>query len=65
MIFKLELSPQNFHYDVLYPLYSDYICKPKNFSNFNEILSIYKSTYRLTWALFVPHLIVPPFSGQF
>ena len=22
MIFKLELSPQNFHYDVLYPLYS-------------------------------------------
>ena len=21
MIFKLELSPQNFHYDVLYPLY--------------------------------------------
>jgi hypothetical protein len=23
MIFKLELSPQNFHYDVLYPLYSD------------------------------------------
>ena len=26
MIFKLELSPQNFHYDVLYPLYSDLIC---------------------------------------
>ena len=24
MIFKLELSPQNFHYDVLYPLYSVY-----------------------------------------
>ena len=23
MIFKLELSPQNFHYDVLHPLYSD------------------------------------------
>ena len=22
MIFKLELSPQNFHYNVLYPLYS-------------------------------------------
>ena len=22
MIIKLELSPQNFHYDVLYPLYS-------------------------------------------
>ena len=22
MIFKPELSPQNFHYDVLYPLYS-------------------------------------------
>ena len=22
MIFKLELSPQNFRYDVLYPLYS-------------------------------------------
>jgi hypothetical protein len=22
MIFKLELSPQNFHCDVLYPLYS-------------------------------------------
>ena len=22
MILKLELSPQNFHYDVLYPLYS-------------------------------------------
>ena len=22
MIFKLELSPQNFHYDILYPLYS-------------------------------------------
>ena len=25
MIFKLELSPQNLHYDVLYPLYSVYI----------------------------------------
>ena len=25
MIFKLELSPQNFHYDVLYPLYSGHI----------------------------------------
>ena len=24
MIFKPELSPQNFHYDVLYPLYSAY-----------------------------------------
>jgi hypothetical protein len=24
MIFKLELSPQNFHYDVLYPLYSGF-----------------------------------------
>ena len=24
MIFKMELSPQNFHYDVLYPLYSAY-----------------------------------------
>ena len=29
MIFKLELSPQNFHYDVLYPLYSAFteICR--------------------------------------
>jgi hypothetical protein len=38
MIFKLELSPQNFHYDVLYPLYSGYLSKPlvhenKNFSS--------------------------------
>ena len=23
MIFKLEISPQNFHYDVLNPLYAD------------------------------------------
>ena len=25
VIFKLELSPPNFHYDVLYPLYSEYM----------------------------------------
>ena len=29
MIFKLELSPQNFHYDVLYPLYSGFDMEPE------------------------------------
>ena len=33
MIFKPELSPQNFHYDVLYPLYS----------GFDDVLSQYFS----------------------
>ena len=36
MIFKLELSPQNFHYDVLYPLYSDLDDKFKKIIQFGK-----------------------------
>ena len=43
MIFKLELSPQNFHYDVLYPLYSavTYIYIQEKFSFWtNSMISV-------------------------
>ena len=40
MIFKLELSPQNFHYDVLYPLYTGYRITQTNALYINQ--DIYK-----------------------
>ena len=44
MIFKLELSPQNFHYDVLYPLYSVLaFCKSVVLQNFY----VFRNRYRL------------------
>ena len=45
MIFKQELSPQNFHYDVLYPLYSDWdqkCCSNCLFSQKKTLCSSFK-----------------------
>ena len=58
MIFKLELSPQNFHYDVLYPLYSaleeQYFIEsePKGevtSSKIDQLAAIYTSKFKWAW----------------
>ena len=48
MIFKLELSPQNFHYDVLYPLYSaETFRREQEKYNLSIIIEWTKNSWRL------------------
>ena len=44
MIFKLELSPQNFHYDVLYPLYSGIASSGSRASSGAPHIKVYRVT---------------------